>query len=294
MESVLLVCKQLGFRNQSKNKFKSKIKKIENILTKLDINFKTCFRNELINQKFDNDFDLIITFGGDGTFLETCRFIKNNATVLGVNSDPNYSAGSLCAADVENVEWILKEYLNKKIFPVAVVRLKIEINSIELPVVALNDILITNSNPAAMTCYDISINENIVSHRNSGLWICTPCGSTGATCSAGGYILNMSDRLIQWTCRESYYLQQSIPYFLSGFLKPSNKIIIQCNMKYGQLYVDGAHYLKELKKNDILEISFSDTFLNILFTKESEMRRKKIASLREQNFRKKKSYGQSY
>lgn len=279
--SALLVYKQLDFKNQ----FLYKVKKIEAILIKYRINFQTCFVNELVNQKFGNN--LIITIGGDGTLLGACRFVSNNI-VLGLNLDPDNSVGSLCVANVENFEQILKNYLNKIIFPQSVIRLEIKHNSVILPILALNDILFTNNNPAAMTCYEILIGETQVFHRNSGLWICTPCGSTGATRSAGGQILNITDKIVQWICREPYYVALPIPKLLHGFLKTKDKILIKCKTNDSQLYIDGPHCSIFLERNDTLEIFLSDKHLNLLFTKESEVRRKEIGFLRKIAFQKRK------
>lgn len=50
---------------------------------------------DLTNDKTE-DKDLVISFGGDNTFLKTASQICNqNTSVLGVNSMPKYQSGKL-------------------------------------------------------------------------------------------------------------------------------------------------------------------------------------------------------
>lgn len=45
----------------------------------------------------DPEIELILSLGGDGTFLKTASMIKNRQMpILGVNTDPQRSVGCLC------------------------------------------------------------------------------------------------------------------------------------------------------------------------------------------------------
>ena len=45
----------------------------------------------------DPNIELILSLGGDGTFLKTASMIKNrHMPILGVNTDPQRSVGCLC------------------------------------------------------------------------------------------------------------------------------------------------------------------------------------------------------
>ena len=52
-------------------------------------------------------YDLIITVGGDGTFLEAAKHAKHQI-ILGVNSAPDHSVGRFCIANKYNFgnKWI--------------------------------------------------------------------------------------------------------------------------------------------------------------------------------------------
>src|SRR5262245_23118332 len=47
-------------------------------------------------------FDLLITVGGDGTFLDTSHYASPEQVLLGVNSHPQQSHGALCHAHRKN------------------------------------------------------------------------------------------------------------------------------------------------------------------------------------------------
>ena len=50
-----------------------------------------------------NDYDYVITLGGDGTFLTTAHYIRDqNIKILGINSDPCSSLGYLCPLKIQD------------------------------------------------------------------------------------------------------------------------------------------------------------------------------------------------
>src|SRR3990167_1664161 len=65
---------------------------VRNILLNNKIRFSEAIRGWSFD---DYEFDLVITVGGDGTFLEAARHIRKRL-ILGVNSDPQRSLGRFC------------------------------------------------------------------------------------------------------------------------------------------------------------------------------------------------------
>lgn len=62
----------------------------------------------------DEDLDLVVSLGGDGTFLKTASFVKNRTLpMLGINTDPQRSVGCLCN---RKVFYDTREYDIKKMF----------------------------------------------------------------------------------------------------------------------------------------------------------------------------------
>ena len=67
-----------------------------------EIKVKQCYLLE--EEDFaDPDIDLVLSLGGDGTFLKTASFINNrHIPILGVNTDPQRSVGCLCNREIHN------------------------------------------------------------------------------------------------------------------------------------------------------------------------------------------------
>lgn len=75
---------------------KSCLKRIESVLDANKIEFQTVDRFGYQEDKIDWA-DVIITSGGDGTFLTAASKVPvNNKPIIGINSDPTKSVGSLC------------------------------------------------------------------------------------------------------------------------------------------------------------------------------------------------------
>jgi len=252
---------------------------IEKILVSKKFNFETCYRENL---KPDLVKDrLIITVGGDGTLLDASHHIENNI-ILGVNSNPDSSVGSLCVADIKSFESILERYLRGELKPISVPRIELSLDGKIIPVLALNDILIANQNPAAMTRYWIEVSAEKVMHKNSGLWVCTPCGSTGAVASTGGVVQKIEDLRLQWVCREPYFAKKPIPTLLTGFLVKDQILKITSCMNDMRIFIDGPHIQENFEEGNQLILFFSNSNLNWLMTPELEIRRQQIGILREQ------------
>ena len=130
-------------------------------------------------------YDVVVTVGGDGTFLEAARHCARQK-ILGINSDPQWSVGRFCVANDKTFSRILETIINGTSKVSLVNRLKFQIKGSKESVNILNDVLVSHSNPAAMSRYLLKVNQRKEEQRSSGVWISTAAGSTGAICSAGG------------------------------------------------------------------------------------------------------------
>lgn len=131
--------------------------------------------------------DLIIAFGGDGTFLGIARKINHlNIPVLGVNLG---RLGFLTDLDEqaiqENLESILKgEYTRESRF---LLQADIEGRAHSL---AMNDVVIHKSELSRMIELDVYVDDQYLSsYRADGLIFSTPTGSTAYSLSTGGPII---------------------------------------------------------------------------------------------------------
>lgn len=185
------------------------------------------------------DYDLIITLGGDGTFLDAARNIKNQC-ILGINSAPPWSVGQFCGATRKTFPIILKQILSGDLKPKALMRLQIKSKFKTFSADILNDILIAHKNPAAMSRYVIQVGTKKEEQRSSGIWIATAAGSSGAICSAGGKKVPVFSQKFQYKPRELYLGFRS-KYRLKGAVLSGDKAIkIISLMRDGKIFLDGA------------------------------------------------------
>ncbi len=184
----------------------------------------------------------VITVGGDGTFLEAARGIKNSL-ILGVNSDPAWSVGNFCAARAQNFEKVLDDVLTGGPTIRYYQRIMLTFpKGFTKAVHVLNDILICHSNPAAISRYYLTIGKVREEQRSSGIWISTAVGSSGAIHSAGGRLLQPQSKKIQYRPRE-LYLWKNAHYTLKGGVVTLNKpLVVTSFMREGVVFVDGSHH----------------------------------------------------
>lgn len=213
------------------------LKQVSKFLLTNGIRFSESYRGRSINYAH---YDLIITVGGDGTFLEAARNSKNQV-ILGINSAPGYSVGNFCIANKNNFEKALAKVINDDYKIGLLQRLKISLGNSKEEIHALNDVLICHANPAYLCRYYLRIGQKKEEQRSSGVWISTPSGSTGAIYSAGGKKLNLFDTKFQYKPRELYKSGSKIYNLCGAILGKNQKIDVTSLMRKGMIYVDGAH-----------------------------------------------------
>lgn len=199
--------------------------------------------------------DLLISVGGDGTFLELAR-AANSQWMLGVNSDPSRSVGSFCSVSAASFARFFEQARigRRKVLPLY--RIAVVLNGRRIPTPVLNDLLITDQRPAAMSLYRLDIGRHGEEQRSSGLWIATAAGSTGAIRSAGGRILPRGSRQIQYRPRELYCQGQAASaHQLTGKVLASGKTIrVGSLMRNGLLCFDGDHLQFPFRYGDRIEV----------------------------------------
>jgi NAD+ kinase len=229
------------------------LKEIERILVKHGIEYTKCSRDQKINYA---RYDLIITLGGDGTFLEASRNIKDQV-ILGVNSAPSFSVGKLCIGTSGNFEKIIRHIIGKRFTLSLWPRLRLALEGHVRPIDCVNDILIAHSNPAAVSRYYLKIGDVKEEQRDSGLWISTAAGSSGAIQSAGGRTIKNEEKKMQYMPRELYYGFSKKYRHKGGVLRGFKSIAITSLMRNGMIYIDGTHYELKFPFNYVLKVSFS-------------------------------------
>ena len=224
------------FRRTHENHFWS-LSYVEAVLKKRKLKFTIACRGSTLNF---SRYDLIITVGGDGTFLEAARQAKQEI-VWGVNSDPSWSVGRFCSGNPKNFEVLLDKILAGKATVKKFSRLSVSFSDGTPSMNVLNDILICHNNPGAMSRYFLTVGKTREEQRSSGVWIATAAGSSGGLYSAGGKVLPQENKNFQYMPRE-LYRGKNIRYQLKGgILKPTQKMTLTSLMRDGVVFVDGSH-----------------------------------------------------
>lgn len=234
------------------------IAKVKSVVEDLGFSYEIICRSDLRHGALKNKF--VISVGGDGTLLDTSHYCFDEP-LLGVNSDPEQSIGALCIASSETVQETLIDILAGKLLPSPIARLQISIGGRSKKMLALNDVLYCNKNPAATSRYSISFEDNTESHRSSGVWIATPAGSTGGIYSSGGLLLPIEAQKAIFHVREPFWSDTARPELFSGSFGPSQAISIRSLMTDAFLYVDGPHKSFVIPFGESVDISLSSQVL---------------------------------
>ncbi|MFV1980692.1 MAG: NAD(+)/NADH kinase [Rhodothermia bacterium] len=132
--------------------------------------------------------DLVLSFGGDGTLLNTARILGSSCTpILGVNIG---RLGFLTGVEVELVREAIQSIEAGRYEVEKRLTLEAQINGHPEPLRALNEILITRTGSAQMISIEVTVDGVFLNrYRSDGIIIATSTGSTAYSLSAGGPII---------------------------------------------------------------------------------------------------------
>lgn len=144
------------------------------------------------HKDLDKSFDMLISVGGDGTFLRAATLVRNSGIpILGINAG---RLGFLATVQQNNIENFLQLVLEKKYTISKRTLLSLncspKIDSIKELNFAMNEITVSRKDTTSMITIETYLNgEYLNSYWADGLIISTPTGSTGYSMSCGGPIL---------------------------------------------------------------------------------------------------------
>jgi len=220
------------------NRHEAAIDGVVRELKKQNLSFTSTSRRSRIQY---SRYDLIVTIGGDGTFLDAARNVTDQL-ILGVNSDPKWSVGQFCSASGKTFSLVLKKILSGRFKTTKINRIRLVVKGTTVKTNILNDILFCHRNPAAMSRYYLTVNGRREEQRSSGLWASTAAGSTSAIQSAGGRMLPLTSKRLQYKPRELYTASGERRYKLKGgFFNGKKGLKIRSLIPNGLIYVDGSH-----------------------------------------------------
>lgn len=155
------------------------------------------------NGLFDNgdfDVDMVISIGGDGTFLKTAsRVGDKNIPILGINTG---RLGFLADISPSEMAATFDEIFNNKyhIEERSVLALTCKDKKESKTTYALNEIAILKRDSSSMISIHTKINNHLLTtYQADGLIIATPTGSTAYSLSVGGPIIVPQSQTISIT-----------------------------------------------------------------------------------------------
>jgi len=138
----------------------------------------------------DFDADMVISIGGDGTFLQAAsRVGKKNIPILGINTG---RLGFLADISPEEMEQTFNEIHNNqyKVEERSVLQLRCDDERLMKSPYALNEIAVLKRDSSSMISIHAAINgAPLTTYQADGLIVATPTGSTGYSLSVGGPVI---------------------------------------------------------------------------------------------------------
>jgi NAD+ kinase len=206
--------------------------------------------------------DIILVFGGDGTFLGVARLACEHGTpILGINLG---GLGFLTEITVDEIypmmERILRgdyEIEDRQMLRTTVRRGKTGAKHYEV----LNDVVINKEAVARIIDLEIYIEgSHVTTYKADGIILSTPTGSTAYSLSAGGPIVHpaLPVTIITPICPHTL---TNRPLVVSNEMKVEIKITTQEPDTY--LTLDGQIGIR-LKTGDVIEVRKSDTVVKLI------------------------------
>jgi NAD+ kinase len=150
----------------------------------------------------DDSFEVMLTVGGDGTFLRAVTYIRDlNIPVIGINIG---RLGFLATVQKEDISQAIDLLINKKyrlnertLLTVTTNQINSDLSDINF---ALNEISVSRRNTTSMISVETYLDdEYLTSYWADGLIVSTPTGSTGYSLSCGGPVIAPSTKSLVLT-----------------------------------------------------------------------------------------------
>ena len=207
-------------------------------------------------EKLTNEYDFVISIGGDGTILRSANEIGElSIPIIGLNKG---RLGFLANSPVEIIDSIIKKIINSdyRISKRTIIQAEFE-GKIKN---ALNEISISRKNTTSLITIDTKLNDLYLNtYWADGLIISTPTGSTGYSLSCGGPII-MPDS-------KNLVLTPIAPHNLNArplVISENKHIEISINGRENEYFVSADSQIFSVNINSKINISKSPYFLKMV------------------------------
>lgn len=238
------------------------VEKITNVFKECKITILNSY--EISKYKFENDLDLLIVLGGDGTLLGIARDIngKYDVPILGINIG---NLGFLSSIEIQDLDEALNKIKNGQYTIQNRILLECKVHNEDEDVnsKALNDVVIARGTLSRMAKFQVYIDKKLYyTFKGDGLIVSTPTGSTAYSFSAGGPFVYPDIEVIILTpiCPHTRGMQPIV-------LKSNSEILIKAENYNGEIYLtfDGQEARKINDNTSIIINKAKDVAKILLF-----------------------------
>lgn len=207
-----------------------------------------------------NAYDLIITLGGDGTFLRAAKQYPDSF-LLGINSDPHHnpkrgSIGALTSMDYTQMEVMLPKILNALHSDVLTIEdwpvLSVELNGKLLDHIAINELALVPK-LAHQTCdFTLELEDERETFNSSGLLVATGMGSNAWFRNAGATPFSNKLQAMGLIVLDPNLKRN--PSFTQKIVPSNDSVKITVHRNGYWIYFDSGPECEVLKLNDVIEV----------------------------------------
>ncbi|NLA25240.1 MAG: NAD kinase [Bacteroidales bacterium] len=208
----------------------------------------------------DIDFDILISIGGDGTFLEAVTYVyARNIPVLGINTG---RLGFLATVNHEQLINAVNQIVEKKysISKRWLLGIETEKGILEPYNFALNEFTLQKLNTLSMIKIKVFCNDEYVNtYWADGIIIATPTGSTAYSLSCNGPILTPDS--------DSFVITPIATHNMSVrplVIPASSTIKLQAEGQVMNILASLDYRSQEIKSNNVVFIKKSNFYINIV------------------------------
>ena len=207
-------------------------------------------------EKLSNEYDFVISIGGDGTILRSANEIGElSIPIIGLNKG---RLGFLANSPIEIIDSIIEKIKNSnyRISERTIIQVEFEGKTKN----ALNEISISRKNTTSLITIDTKLNDQYLNtYWADGLIISTPTGSTGYSLSCGGPIIMPDSKNLVLTPIAPHNLNAR-PLVISD----NKKIEISINGRENEYFVSADSQIFSVNIDSKINISKAPYFLKMV------------------------------
>ena len=224
------------------------------LISKLD-NYNGGFNFSKV-EKLSNEYDFVISIGGDGTILRSANEIGElSIPIIGLNKG---RLGFLANSPIEIIDSIIDKITNSnyRISERTIIQVEFEGKTKN----ALNEISISRKNTTSLITIDTKLNDQYLNtYWADGLIISTPTGSTGYSLSCGGPIIMPDSKNLVLTPIAPHNLNAR-PLVISD----NKQIEISINGRENEYFVSADSQIFSVNIDSKINISKAPYFLKMV------------------------------